>query len=156
QGYIEGCWGDGIYIGTGTQHYCENVHIERTVCYNNRRQGISVTSVKGLDLLDCILSSTNGTLPASGLDIEPNNPESHLEGVNIVNLKTINNEMQGVLIALRNMAHSGKVVDINIINHRDYNSKAGALSFYESEGGFEGVISISSSTYKGGDLQSIL
>lgn len=72
---IVDAWGDGCLI-TSTQINggtpSSNVFL-RLKAYNNRRQGLSVTSCDGLYLLDgCDFSGTNGTNPQYGIDFEPN------------------------------------------------------------------------------------
>lgn len=72
---IENCWGDGIYIGSAYAANgipCKNVHV-KSVCYNNRRQGMSVVDVDGLFVhKGTQFNKTNGTAPQSGFDLEPN------------------------------------------------------------------------------------
>ena len=66
--------GDGIYVGvleTGPA-YCENVTIRNVVCDDNYRQGISVISAVNLLIEDCVFKNTSGTVPAAGIDFEPN------------------------------------------------------------------------------------
>ena len=70
-------WGDGFFIGC-TNHTDKNTeprHITLNNCYanNNRRQGLSITSGNNVYINGGSYSNTNGTEPASGIDIEPNN-----------------------------------------------------------------------------------
>ena len=66
--------GDGIYVGASESGpaYCENVTIRNVVCDDNYRQGISVISAVNLLIEDCVFRNTSGTVPATGLDFEPN------------------------------------------------------------------------------------
>jgi hypothetical protein len=81
---ISDCWGDGVIIG-GTKSsmlWSENGYLENIYSHNNRRQGLSVISVKGL-LIDaaCRFNDTNGTAPQAGIDFEPLLPGNFIQGV---------------------------------------------------------------------------
>jgi hypothetical protein len=92
--YIEDCWGDGIFIGDAwdySPNYCHNITIEKVICDNNRRQGISVISVKGLVVRDSIFRNTNGTAPMSGIDLEPNTIDQFMLDVLLENIQSYNN-----------------------------------------------------------------
>jgi parallel beta-helix repeat protein len=61
-------WSDGIYVSDG----CVNITVSSVICDNNRRQGMSITSVKGMLVQNSTFSNTHGTDPQCGIDIEPN------------------------------------------------------------------------------------
>ena len=63
------CWGDGFYIN-GTN--ATNVTLCNVVSDNNRRAGISITSVDGLIIRNSIFSNSHGAIGECGLNIEPN------------------------------------------------------------------------------------
>ncbi|TWT27768.1 glycosyl hydrolase family 28-related protein [Planomicrobium sp. CPCC 101110] len=112
---IVDCWGDGIYIGpTKSQNYSENIVIKDPLLENNRRQGISVISVKNLKITDPVINNTSGTDPQSGIDIEPNSNTEHLENIEIVNLSSKNNEGFGFQIYLENFENSKNQVSITV------------------------------------------
>lgn len=73
---ISKCWGDGIYIGSkvksGVRVQSENIVIKNIVSDSNRRQGLSVTGGKDIQIIDSTFSHTNGHSPQSGIDLEPN------------------------------------------------------------------------------------
>lgn len=93
---ITDCWGDGIYIGSSyAQNYCQGVLIERVLADHNRRNGITVISAKDLTIRDCVVSNTNGTLPASGIDLEPNSRAEFMQNVLIENVQSANNGIAG-------------------------------------------------------------
>lgn len=76
---IEQSGGDGIYLGTNSQHTPNRqVTIRRVDCNANHRQGISVISAEDLLIEDCLLRHTQGTAPQAGIDFEPNHPEDSL------------------------------------------------------------------------------
>ncbi|MFW1760484.1 hypothetical protein [Acinetobacter calcoaceticus] len=109
---IRDCWGDGIYIGKtgnlltplpengGSLPYCENVYLENIVCDYNRRQGISVISLKDSVWNNIRLVNTIGTPPADGVDFEPNDIQDVFENIEINGLVTENNSGQGVQLYL--------------------------------------------------------
>ena len=71
--------GDGIYLGAGRAgEPNRRVTIRDVVCDRNYRQGISVITVDGLVIEDCVLRSTAGTPPAAGIDFEPNGAAEQL------------------------------------------------------------------------------
>ena len=123
--YLEAnnCWGDGVYIGsTPEQNYCENITIGELYADNNRRQGISVVSVKGLKIGYGLLTNTNGTAPEAGIDLEPNNATEFLQGIDLT-LETSGNAQHGVFFFFGNYIGSENYVDVNIKllhSHKDY------------------------------------
>lgn len=69
---VRDCWGDGIYVSIG----CSDIRLEGVTSDNNRRQGLTITSVNGLTAVGCTFSNTHGTAPEFGIDMEPNANES--------------------------------------------------------------------------------
>lgn len=65
--------GDGIYVRN-----VKNVRLERIVCEDNLRQGISVIGAEGLFVKDCVFRTTWGAAPQCGVDIEPNSASEKL------------------------------------------------------------------------------
>lgn len=64
--------GDGIYVGAwGAVPYSEHITIEDVRMIHHYRQGCSITSAQHLVMRRCLFTGTLGTLPESGLDIEP-------------------------------------------------------------------------------------
>lgn len=123
---IEDCWGDGIYIGrTYTQAYCKNVDIRRIKLDNNRRQGISIVSAIDLTIDSGRIQNTNGTAPADGIDIEPNDNTDYLQNITIRKITTEDNEGDGIKIFLGNYKLSKNEISITIEDHRDFNSFSG-------------------------------
>lgn len=69
------CWGDGIYIGdNGAAPAIKTGHVllDNVVCDDNRRQGLSITNAVKVVITYGEFTNTSGTLPESGIDIEPN------------------------------------------------------------------------------------
>lgn len=68
-------WGDGIEVDKSTTNsYSSELYIRNLTISNNRRQGISLLSVKNVFIDNCIIygiGSINGTNPKGAIDIEP-------------------------------------------------------------------------------------
>lgn len=158
---IKDMWGDGIYIGNyriieSNQILIENGHID-----NVRRNGISIISGKNLTINNVIISNTNGTNPASGVVIEPNNQQEILDNIFLHNIITINNDKEGIVFNASKFLNPNmsKLVSINIINHFDDGSRI-ALRFFKK--GFKdndlplsGYIAIKNSSYINNRLHPI-
>lgn len=72
--HISRCWGDGISVGgiSGKQVVSSrDVLIEDVVCADNRRQGLTIGRSQQVRVRRCEFVDTAGTLPACGIDIEP-------------------------------------------------------------------------------------
>lgn len=90
---------DGVCINGA-----ENVLMENCTVSHNGRQGLSVVKCKKTSIRNCTFEGTYRTAPMSGVDIEPNNPQT--EGVNIsfTNCRFLNNKSCGLLVSF----HEGK------------------------------------------------
>ncbi len=55
-----------------TTAFSENIYISNVKSIRNRRQGLSIVSVKNMWVRDSYFANTTGTLPESGVDIEAN------------------------------------------------------------------------------------
>lgn len=100
---ITNCWGDGINtLPSGPQSSptlaTERLVVERVVCDNNRRQGISVSSGIGVTIRDSTFSGTNGTAPEAGIDIESNGAALYTHDILITGCRLIDNNGAGFLM----------------------------------------------------------
>lgn len=112
---ITDCWGDGIYIGnSGSSGTNRSISITNPVLENNRRQGISVITAINLKIVNPTIMKTNGTKPASGIDIEPNAKSERLQNISIINPSTANNQGYGIEIYLGRLQGTKYPVDITI------------------------------------------
>ncbi|UCH35167.1 MAG: right-handed parallel beta-helix repeat-containing protein, partial [Armatimonadota bacterium] len=118
--------GDGIIVGRGGERaYCEDIHIKEVVCDNNYRQGISVISVDGLLVEDCVFRNTWGTPPSSGVDIEPDSADERIRDVVFRNCSFEDNYGDGIEVFLANLTADSGDVSIRFDNCR-VTSKWGA------------------------------
>ena len=101
--------GDGIYVGVSgaTKNPCRNVTIRKVDCVENNRQGISVISVDGLLIEDCVLRDTNGTPPAAGIDFEPNGENEQITNAVLRRVVSINNDGDGYSFYLPQLRQRG-------------------------------------------------
>jgi len=86
-------WGDG-FIVNGAQRvtFCS------VVADHNRRQGLSVIDVDGLDVTSSVFSNTQGTRPMAGIDLEPDTEKQRVTNVRIRNSKFLHNKGPGIQV----------------------------------------------------------
>lgn len=99
---ITKCWGDGINLNNSTGSAGsdnENVFINNCICDDNRRQGMSIESVKNMLVQNSKFINTGYsiyTAPCSGVDIEP--PNYNLcENITFDNCIFANNRRSGLI-----------------------------------------------------------
>lgn len=122
---IDKMWGDAIYLGTNGQDSNSNINLNNITMNDNRRQGLSIISVKKLRGYNLYANNTSGTDPASGIDIEPNNNKAILQDIYLKNIYTIGNQGSGLHSYFGFYKGSPKAIDIKIENHVDNGSKYG-------------------------------
>jgi polygalacturonase len=89
-------WGDGILVGTAfTGPGSSNITITGVTADNNRRQGMSIVEVNGINVSNSQFSNTNGTIPQCGIDIEPDATEN-INNVNITTSLFFGNALGGI------------------------------------------------------------
>lgn len=127
---IEDFWGDGIAIGDGridvNKNFVNTIVLKNIVLDNNRRNGLSILNVKGLEVYNLLVSNTNGTDPMFGIDIEPNNANANLEDIHFSNIYSYNNANGGFMITFNKMKRDfAKNIQIAIDNYTDDGSLNG-------------------------------
>lgn len=117
-------WGDGIYIGRnqGSIAYCNTIKISGGILDNNRRNGISIISGKDITIDNMTIKNTNGTNPMAGIDLEPNLNDEYLYNINLNNIKTINNKVDGIKVVFHKLTNKNNIL-VNIDNHMDQGSQ---------------------------------
>lgn len=114
---IEGSGGDGIYIdGKEEGTFSENIFIDKVLCINNKRQGASIISAKNVWITNSVFSHTSGTLPGSGIDIEPDSASDILVNINFEDCYFSHNDHSGVLIALHKLKDYSEPISIRFTN----------------------------------------
>lgn len=123
--------GDGIYVGQGRTP-CRNILIDKVICEDHHRQGISIISVEGLTIRNSSFNSTGGTPPQAGIDIEPNHFSNSLQKILVENCEFNNNTSAGFMIHL---GGPDKPADITIRNCRMINNKVGFQAYTNGRAG---------------------
>lgn len=101
-------WGDGFYVGSVSR----NAKLCSVIADNNRRQGISIVSADGVIVKDSIFKNSNGVLPQSGVQIEPNANET-VKNVQILNTQALNNKGWGLKLTAPASGSSISAVTLN-------------------------------------------
>ncbi|HUU95466.1 MAG TPA: right-handed parallel beta-helix repeat-containing protein [Phycisphaerae bacterium] len=111
---LEASGGDGIYVGSNykTQPACRNVLIRDVTCRDNLRQGISVTSVIGLRVENCILADTAGSNPQAGIDIEPSLPQHVVQDILVRDCQALGNAGSGLFVNVERLDRTSQPVSI--------------------------------------------
>lgn len=109
--------GDGFYIaGNGARRWSEDVVVRNCSAHGNHRQGMSVISAVNLLVDNCRFSSTQGTAPESGIDLEPDSEEERLQNVLVRNSIFENNSGHGMQVYLRPLSRKSAPVSIRFEN----------------------------------------
>jgi hypothetical protein len=131
--------GDGLYIGAGLKGYSARIQITDAKFDNNRRQGMSITSGIDVTIRRCNFTSTSGTAPADGIDLEPNEPDNFLQNISIQDSVTGGNAGNGVGIDIRNLNSSSAPVAIVIERHTSYGNQKSGYYAINQNAGYDGV-----------------
>lgn len=127
--------GDGIYLGDLADTYNSDVTIKDVRLDNNYRNGISVISVNGLVIDNAVVTNTDGTLPRSGIDMEPNYGNQKLLNIIIKNSIFNTNGRNGLMISPENMNNPAADISVQIDNVTAYgNGKDGYLGTQQVPG----------------------
>ena len=127
--------GDGIYLGVATRGVpCRDVVIRRVDCVANNRQGISVISVDGLLIEDCVLRDTVGTAPQSGIDFEPNREDEQISNVVMRRVLAENNAGDGFQFYLGHLDSEGPETTVEIVDCRAVRNR-GCGFYWSAKGG---------------------
>lgn len=117
--YVKNCWGDGINIQyafsetTGTKS-CYDITILDCTCTDNRRNAISIENGSNINIENCKFLNSNGTLPESGIDLEPANQNSPIDRVYFRNCYIDGNNNKN--ITMYSAFNNSKITNIYFIN----------------------------------------
>jgi hypothetical protein len=99
--HISHCWGDGMWIGAlgkaPNAVPSTDVSVDHVVSTENRRQGLSIGPVDGVTITNSTFSNTHGTMPQSGIDIEPQT-QGQANNITIDHCNLIDNRGSGLEI----------------------------------------------------------
>jgi len=116
--------GDGFYIGGPVGKPSVDVTLRNCVARNNRRQGLSITNARQVQVIDSTFTTTAGTKPEFGVDLEPNHATDYLDGIVLSGVTTSGNKGGGILIWLNQLKSSSPPVNIIIIDHNSSSERA--------------------------------
>lgn len=108
---IADCWGDGVYVGSGNNGYCENFLIDAVRVRHCRRNGISIVAGANGEIRNCDIENIQGTAPAGGIDLEPNLHTTPNRNIRIVGGR-IRNCAVGIYVTVANEDISIRGVDV--------------------------------------------
>ncbi len=101
---LEDGGGDGILLEgrNNKAEYCKDILISSVTCDNNFRNAISVVSVDGLTIEDCVLKGTSGAPlgPCAGIDFEPNTNLQRLKNIKVRKTAFQDNAWKGIQMYL--------------------------------------------------------
>lgn len=111
---VESTGGDGIYLGRGERTYNRGIVLKDLLLRDNYRQGISVISAEDLLIENVEMSFTEGTLPGSGIDFEPNAPDERLVRCTVRRSVANSNAGAGISVILSKYDLTSPQVDIRV------------------------------------------
>src|SRR5690606_8035534 len=97
---------DGIYVGKSSKGISKDIRLFKPYLKSNRRDGVSITSVDGLEMYRPYAGYSDGTSPYCGINIEPNSSMDEIKNIEITNPVTENNKGNGIQIGLTRMYSS--------------------------------------------------
>lgn len=120
---VKNTWGDGYYIGrTENRAFSSRIELENVTSDGARRNGLSVVSVKELDVNNSSFDNSFETEPKCGVDIEPNYADEFIQGVRFKDLKTSGNNI-GFNVFLKQLEGTSSLITVTIDGYTDKNSK---------------------------------
>lgn len=111
---VESTGGDGVYLGRGERTYNSGVVLKDLLLRDNYRQGISIISAEDLLIENVEMSFTEGTLPGSGIDFEPNSPDERLVRCTVRRCVANSNAGAGISVILSKYDLTSPEVDIRV------------------------------------------
>lgn len=122
---IRDMWGDGIYITSYTKNKSNNILIKNGWIDNVRRNGISIISGENITIDSVQISNTNGTLPAAGIDVEPNRSTDVIKNLKLTNILTFNNQRDGIILDFTSLVNkqTKNNITVHINKHEDRGSR---------------------------------
>ncbi|HVO37786.1 MAG TPA: right-handed parallel beta-helix repeat-containing protein, partial [Spirochaetia bacterium] len=111
---VESSGGDGVYLGRGERTYNKGIVLKDLLLRDNYRQGISIISAEDVLIENVEMSFTEGTLPGSGIDFEPNAPDERLVRLTVRRCISNSNAGAGISVILSKYDLTSPQVDIRV------------------------------------------
>lgn len=112
---IADCWGDGIYVGSAGNGYCDGFLIEGVKVRNCRRNGISVVAGRNGEIRNFDIARIDGIAPRGGIDLEPNSSTAPNRNIRMSNGR-IRDVAVGIYVTVANQRVSISGMDIEAEN----------------------------------------
>jgi len=112
---VADCWGDGIYVGSAGNGYCDRFLIEGVKVRNCRRNGISVVAGRNGEIRNFDIAKIDGIAPRGGIDLEPNNSGAPNRNIRMSNGR-IRDVAVGIYVTVANQGVSITGMDIEAEN----------------------------------------
>jgi len=109
--------GDGFYISGPAGKPATNISLVNCVAHGNRRQGLSITNARHVDIINSTFTDTRGARPEFGVDLEPNRNSDFLDGILLYGVRTTANHGGGIVIYLDQLNLRSPSIDIEIVEH---------------------------------------
>lgn len=136
--------GDGFYIGGPHGNPSQSIVLDHVIADYNRRNGLSITSAKGVDVISSTFADTHGTKPEFGVDVEPNDPQGVIQDIHITDLHTLRNVVGGFRAELFRLNGTSVPVSIVVSGHNSKND--GVTVSLESNASAPGLVQYSDAT----------
>lgn len=155
---LKNFWGDGIEVDKSSSNlYTSELYLSNLTIYNNRRQGISLLSVKNVFIDNCVIygiGSINGTNPKGAIDIEPegndiaenifiSNCIEYSNGLGITAHNTIKNVIVDncTCLSAQGIWHTGDIIFKNCSFGRYFNLEGDIIKFINCDMPITNIIS---------------
>lgn len=112
---VADCWGDGIYVGSAGNGYCDGFLIDGVKVRNCRRNGISVVAGRNGEIRDFDIEKIDGIAPRGGIDLEPNSSDAPNRNIRMSNGR-IRDVAVGIYVTVANQGVSISGMDIEAEN----------------------------------------
>jgi Secretion system C-terminal sorting domain len=113
---IDESGGDGVFISGdtwyGTQLHSENILLKDLWSDKNYRQGISIISAQHVLVQNCWFTNTSGTLPMSGVDLEPDKDFHRMADVVFEKCRFTGNFGNGIQLSFHLLTDASIPVDV--------------------------------------------
>lgn len=158
---LQGSGGDGVYVRDGVSRSekkripSRNITLENLFVTKQGRQGLSVISVNGLYVRNCVFEKTCGVSPLSGVDFEPNHPHNELVDCVIENCVFAGNDGYAAVHFLGHLNNTSKPVSISYKNCSFTTSRSSNIGISRGVNPPKGKISFENCTVSAASKSSI-